>query len=313
MLPLSVVLVMTGVLLDSTKPTQSGQVFETASALMSGKSRGSFVGDFCDDVDQCSAELPHTVCNVMTQKCECDPHFPIVVDNAVCVPPLKLGDQCLYDQSCHYFDRNAVCGPVNEPGVEAGTTECQCREEFQPSITLESITRTSICIPAPHGPWLKSDVPTIIGLGVGMSIFMALTCLVLKLFSRARFAQEQRARGYGNAHLAPAGSLTTHQSNNAHSEGKHAHRQSYHRQISITESEAADPAGARRTNSISNGGHHSRTPSSFHGRRQSSGHSGTSPMRSTSAKDHPHHNHPDVGGGSVASSAEQLHPLQEQP
>jgi len=73
---------------------------------MSGKSRGSFVGDFCDDVDQCSAELPHTVfkiylfkviftyiifelfqvCNVMTQKCECDPHFPIVVDNAVCVP-----------------------------------------------------------------------------------------------------------------------------------------------------------------------------------------------------------------------------------
>ncbi len=72
-------------------------------------------------------------------------------------------------------------------------------------------------ITAPHGPWLKSDVPTIIGLGVGMSIFMALTCLVLKLFSRARFAQEQRARGYGNAHLAPAGSLTTHQSNNAHS------------------------------------------------------------------------------------------------
>lgn len=60
----------------------------------------------------------------------------------------------------------------------------------------------------PHGPWLKSDVPTVIGLGVGMSVFMALTCLVLRLFSRARFAQEQ-ARGYGNAHLAPPTSAST--------------------------------------------------------------------------------------------------------
>ena len=60
----------------------------------------------------------------------------------------------------------------------------------------------------PHGPWLKSDVPTVIGLGVGMSVFMALTCLVLRLFSRARFAQDQ-ARGYGNAHLAPPTSTST--------------------------------------------------------------------------------------------------------
>lgn len=69
------------------------------------------------------------------------------------------------------------------------------------------------CGVEPHGPWLKSDVPTVIGLGVGMSIFMALTCLVLKLFSRARFAQEQ-ARGYGNAHLAPPTHSAT---NNTHS------------------------------------------------------------------------------------------------
>lgn len=110
----------------------------------------------------------------------------------------------------------------------------------------------------PHGPWLKSDVPTVIGLGVGMSLFMALTCLVLKLFSRARFAQ---ARGYGNAHLPPPATATSashsgkvpvpryllqHLALNISaifymfmciSDGKH--RQSYHRQMSVTESEAA--------------------------------------------------------------------------
>lgn len=54
--------------------------------VMSVKSRGFLVGDFCDDADQCNPGLPHTVCNAMTQRCECDPLFPIVVDNSICVP-----------------------------------------------------------------------------------------------------------------------------------------------------------------------------------------------------------------------------------
>ena len=135
----------------------------------------------------------------------------------------------------------------------------------------------------PHGPWLKSDVPTVIGLGVGMSVFMALTCLVLRLFSRARFAQDQ-ARGYGNAHLAPPTSTST-TINHTHtglwatslprfdlllvsttvllytirekegcirfidfylniiSDGKHPPRPNYHRQVSITDSDTAAPTG----------------------------------------------------------------------
>lgn len=143
---------------------------------------------------------------------------------------LKLGENCLYDQSCQYFDRYSVCA-LSDQGT---AHECRCRAAFRPSITLESISQTSLCLPGqffilpdrnhtredlyweflfwfsiePHGPWLKSDVPTVIGLGVGMSVFMALTCLVLRLFSRARFAQDQ-ARGYGNAHLAPPTSTST--------------------------------------------------------------------------------------------------------
>ena len=53
---------------------------------MSIKSRGSLVGDFCDDTDQCNPGLPHTVCNAMSQRCECDPLYPIVVDSSICVP-----------------------------------------------------------------------------------------------------------------------------------------------------------------------------------------------------------------------------------
>ncbi|XP_032793617.2 uncharacterized protein LOC116930320 isoform X1 [Daphnia magna] len=262
----------------STWTAHEGQPRETVPVIKSIKSRGFLVGDFCDDADQCNSGLPHTVCNAMTQRCECDSDFPIIVDNSICVPPLKLGEDCLYDQSCQYFDRNSVCAMSDE----GNTHECRCRAAFRPSITLESISRTSLCIPEPHGPWLKSDVPTVIGLGVGMSVFMALTCLVLRLFSRARFAQEQ-ARGYGNAHLAPPTSASTTM-NHTHTDGKHPPRPNNHRQVSITDSETAAPTDIvpRRTNSINNGGHH-HARGSFYGRRQSN-HSATyearSPMRS---------------------------------
>nr|XP_053647446.1 uncharacterized protein LOC128698978 isoform X2 [Cherax quadricarinatus] len=47
---------------------------------------------------------------------------------------------------------------------------------------------------------LKPDVPTLLGLGLGMSVLSALICLVLKIFARARFV---RPRRYADAHINP--------------------------------------------------------------------------------------------------------------
>ena len=55
---------------------------------------------------------------------------------------LNLGERCFYNQSCMYFDKNTLC--VN---LDDYTAKCQCRTGFYPSVTLESISRTSICIP----------------------------------------------------------------------------------------------------------------------------------------------------------------------
>ena len=63
----------------------------------------------------------------------------------------------------------------------------------------------------PDEPLLTTDVPTWIGVGVGLLVFAALTCMVFKLFSRARFSP---ARAYGNANLppplTPTGSISNH-------------------------------------------------------------------------------------------------------
>ncbi|XP_063592562.1 uncharacterized protein LOC134769754 [Penaeus indicus] len=47
---------------------------------------------------------------------------------------------------------------------------------------------------------LKADVPTLLGLGLGMSVLSALICLVLKIFARARFV---RPRRYADARINP--------------------------------------------------------------------------------------------------------------
>lgn len=121
---------------------------------------------------------------------------------------------------------------------------------------MESISKTSICIPDPDEPLLTTDVPTIIGVGVGLSVFSALTCLVLKLFSRARFSP---ARAYGDANLAPPSPLP---------ENRHVHRSSYNRQTSFTDSESQlGIESKRRTSSIN--GVISRSSGSFYDRRQS--------------------------------------------
>ena len=63
----------------------------------------------------------------------------------------------------------------------------------------------------PDEPLLTTDVPTWIGVGVGLLVFAALTCMVFKLFSRARFSP---ARAYGDANLppplTPTGSISNH-------------------------------------------------------------------------------------------------------
>lgn len=47
---------------------------------------------------------------------------------------------------------------------------------------------------------LKADVPTLLGLGLALSMLSALICLVLKIFARARFA---RPRRYADARINP--------------------------------------------------------------------------------------------------------------
>ena len=47
---------------------------------------------------------------------------------------------------------------------------------------------------------IKSGIPTFMMMGLGLSMFSAVICLVLKIFASARYS---RTRRYANAHINP--------------------------------------------------------------------------------------------------------------
>jgi len=56
---------------------------------------------------------------------------------------------------------------------------------------------------------ISGDFATFVGVGAGMGLFCLLTCLVLRIFARARFGPGEHRGHYGNAHLAPPITLSS--------------------------------------------------------------------------------------------------------
>ncbi|KAG8183410.1 hypothetical protein JTE90_008307 [Oedothorax gibbosus] len=103
----------------------------------------------------------------------------------------RLGDSCEYDEACAYFDERAVCS--------GGT--CACIDGF---IAAHHQKVPSLCLPASTVTFLENNyLMTTVSAVAGLIVFTALLCLVLRLFSKARFG------GHPGDRMASAGSPPT--------------------------------------------------------------------------------------------------------
>ncbi|XP_054713709.1 uncharacterized protein LOC129223166 [Uloborus diversus] len=138
-----------------------------------GRGVGFYIGEPCEST--CNSILFHVYCNKTTGKCECHDHYPVNIENKVCVKAAHLGDSCEHDDACAFFDDNAVC--------PSGT--CRCADGFRAAYHHKG---AAICLPAGPVTFLEdSYMMTTISAVAGMVVFTALLCLVLRLFSKARF------------------------------------------------------------------------------------------------------------------------------
>ncbi|XP_022237456.1 uncharacterized protein LOC111084978 [Limulus polyphemus] len=146
-----------------------------------------YVGEPCENT--CSNNLHNIYCNLTTKRCECLKEYPVRVKRKGCVKGARLWEKCDYTESCSYYNDHAMC---NSHG------ECRCEEGYK-SYSDET---GEMCIPGKGDGILENpDLMTGIMVVAGVMIGTALFCLVLRLFSRARFG---RNRGrFGNAAELP--------------------------------------------------------------------------------------------------------------
>ncbi|XP_022238481.1 uncharacterized protein LOC106456974 isoform X1 [Limulus polyphemus] len=149
------------------------------------------VGDLCENT--CHDISRHIFCNMTSKRCECQKEFPININNKDCVKAARLWESCKYNKSCFFYDEHAVC---NEDG------ECRCDEGFR---SYKAAGEEICIVDQKRGIFENSDITTVIMVVAGLMIGTALFCLVLRLFSRARFGRNRER--FGNA-AAPSVVLT---------------------------------------------------------------------------------------------------------
>ncbi|GBN04434.1 hypothetical protein AVEN_230454-1 [Araneus ventricosus] len=88
-----------------------------------------------------------------------------------------LGDRCEYDEACAFSDDHTACV----------SGKCDCADGFRAAQHLKG---QSLCLPGSTVTFLENNyLMTTVSAVAGLVIFTALLCLVLRLFSKARFSR----------------------------------------------------------------------------------------------------------------------------
>ncbi|XP_072939763.1 uncharacterized protein [Epargyreus clarus] len=147
--------------------------------------KGMYLGSPCEFT--CNPKLVHVYCEPTTGTCQCNPKHPVVLGPARgCAKPKKLGEQCFYRQTCRAFDPHASCVQINHNAY------CQCEPGYH-STSHSRPTNRVFC--TEDLVLLTADMPTLLGVASGIFVLAGLLCMVLHLYTRAR---------YHPAHLADA-------------------------------------------------------------------------------------------------------------
>ncbi|XP_048478952.1 uncharacterized protein LOC105383335 isoform X1 [Plutella xylostella] len=151
--------------------------------------KGMYLGSPCEFT--CSPQLQHVFCDPSTGTCACDAKHPVQLGlSHGCAKPKKLGEQCFYRQTCKAFDPHSSCVQVNHNAF------CQCDAGYHSTSHSRPVHRV-FC--TEDLVLLTADMPTLLGVASGIFVLAGLLCMVLHLYTRARFHPDHLA----DARLTP--------------------------------------------------------------------------------------------------------------
>ncbi|XP_030020961.2 uncharacterized protein LOC115440688 isoform X1 [Manduca sexta] len=221
--------------------------------------RGRY-GDPCSVAADCN--FPESVCDETQKICQCHEDFQVTNHVDKCGKPAAINESCTFNEQCEDVVFKTEC--KNE--------RCACKFEMVPEVTLDGavVCKSHKQVEEP----IRTLDPAMIGVLVGMALMFVIICVVLRLFSRARWRENRTIFNTPNPRLMNVSLLRD--SKLLHSQDRRGSRVSMRppsRQASQQELRPHSPSPARHHQSHQL---HRKPSGSRRGSRASSAHSATS-------------------------------------
>ncbi|EEZ98417.2 uncharacterized protein jus isoform X1 [Tribolium castaneum] len=146
----------------------------------SGNKDKNLFGDKCTVDGDC--EFVGAVCEVHGNgngKCQCGPDVPVTNHIDKCGEAVAVNKSCFFNEQCE----------AQTPETECKDDICKCRFEKEPSTKPDGSVE---CIVVQNAYYPKKYVdPAMIGILVAMFLMFITICVVLRLFSRARWRENR--------------------------------------------------------------------------------------------------------------------------
>jgi len=160
-------------LVDST--ASNTEFPETTTESMEGRGNKKF-GDKCEATVECG--FRGSVCEPSLKHCQCLPHLSVTNHIDKCGKAVNINESCFFNEQC---ESRVV-------QTECRDGRCSCK--FEMTAVLKHDNYECIAIYKPPEQERYVD-PTMIGILVAMALMFVIICVVLRLFSKARWRENR--------------------------------------------------------------------------------------------------------------------------
>ncbi|KAF7286219.1 hypothetical protein GWI33_006907 [Rhynchophorus ferrugineus] len=135
-------------------------------------------GDKCTSTDECGFE--GSVCDDLQGKCLCRPEVPVTNHLDKCGIAAKINESCTFNEQCETIYYLTECKE----------SVCSCRYQLVPALKADGTVECIPVTPTISGQERYVD-PAMIGILVAMFLMFITICIVLRLFSKARWRENR--------------------------------------------------------------------------------------------------------------------------
>ncbi|ENN78980.1 uncharacterized protein LOC109535435 isoform X2 [Dendroctonus ponderosae] len=149
--------------------------------------------DPCSSTEEC--DFDGSICDPITNKCDCRPELTVTNHLDKCGVAASVNQSCFFNEQCER----------GTPMTECKDGVCTCRFERQAVMRAGGLME---CIPIPNIVISQRYIdPAMIGILVAMFLMFITICIVLRLFSNARWRENRTIFNTPNPRLMNASLL----------------------------------------------------------------------------------------------------------